>query len=126
MEKIKELEGGKLVMLVKVPSTVPLLEAPHVGDYDNRYILKTIPCVKVGNKYLDVRYGKKVEKDADTLEWLLMTGNVLQYPDGKNILLSRCFSDDKVFCLEISKHEFHPESMIMRPLISRTLRVRKT
>ena len=126
MEKIKELDG-KLVMLVKVPTMLPLLEAPHVGDYDNRYILQTTPCVKyTDGKYTDVRYGKPVKKDADTLEWNLMTGNVLQYPDGTNILLSRSYANGKILCLNIGmRDEFHEETMIKRPLISRVVKVRR-
>lgn len=125
MEKIKEL-NGELVMLVMVPSFLSVLEYPHVGEYGNRFVLKTTACEKKNGKYLELRSGKPVEKDSNTLEWKLMTGNVIQYPDGKRILLSRRIFGGKVLALNIAKNEFHPETMILRPLIDKLVNVRNT
>lgn len=121
---MKEL-NGELVMLVKVPSFLSVLRYPSVGEYDNRFVLKTVPCEKKNGKYLELRSGNPVEKDSNTLEWTLMTGNVLQYPDGKRILLSRIFGG-KLLALDIARNEFHPETMILRHIVNNMDNVRNT
>jgi len=125
MGKIKEL-NGELVMLVEVPSFLSVLEYPHVGEYDSRYVLRTTACEKKRGKFFELRSGKPVKKGENTLEWKIMTGNVLRYSDGKHILLSKKFCGGKILAINIAKSEFHPETMILRPIIDRMKDMRNT
>ena len=118
MKQIRVLDNN-VVMLVTIPASLPLLMYPHVGEYDHPYVMKTRPCEKKNGKYFDLRTGNPVRKDENTLEWLVLSGNVFKYPDGQNILLSRRFDNKKLLCLDIDNSEFHQESMILRPLKNR-------
>ena len=109
MEKIKSVSS--VVTLVRIPSFLPVIQWPQIGDYDNPFILQTIPCEKKQDKYFNLRDGKEIIKKQGMLEWLNLTGTVFSYPDGKKILLSRRYADKQLLLFDIANHEFRPETM---------------
>ncbi len=102
----------QVVVLVKVPSHLEYNKRPHILAYDDANILHITPCKKTDNGSLyDLRTGKKVMKDENTLEWGVLTGTVFQYPDGKKFLVSRRYVDRQLLVLETD--EVRP-TMILR------------
>lgn len=84
---------------------------PQIGEYKNKTIQRAVPCVKRGGKFFDLRTGEKVEKNHFCVEWPLMRGCVLRYPDGVQLILSRHYRSGQILLMEISDEEFRPMSM---------------
>lgn len=117
MKKIKTIESA--VTLVTLPQFLPVLMWPHVGDYDNPYILRTIPCEKKNGHYFDLRSGEEVQKIKGMREWNNLSGSLFCYPDGYQLLLSRRYRDNKIMVFEPEEKQLSPLSTILRPVIHR-------
>lgn len=118
MKEIKTI-SNTIVTLVTLPETLSILDEPKLGDYDNKYIKKTVPCEKVQGRFYDLRSGKEVKKSGNTKEWRNLTGTVFQYPDGKMLLITHRYRKNfENLCVEMTPDEFHPETMLMRPVIA--------
>ena len=114
MERIEE----KVVVLVEIPDNLSVSKRPHVLDYANENIVHIQPCKKIGGEFFDLRSGEPVQKKENHLVWPSLTGTVFAYPDGKNILLSRRYSDGELITCEIkSKWDIHKETMILRKVV---------
>ena len=107
-----EKKIDKVVALVQVPDYLPYNRRPHLLDYANENIKHIIPCVKVDGQYFDLRSNKKVERDESMEEWLVFTGTVFQYPDGKMFLVSRRYANQQLIILEMTE-DIHP-TMVLR------------
>lgn len=85
-------------------------EIPDVGDFAHWNLKKVIPCKVENGQYLDIRTGELVSVKGNSQVWPLLTGTVLCYPDGKQLLLSRRFNKEgSIMVLDITDTE-HPVS----------------
>lgn len=120
MKQVKVMEN--CVTLVTIPEFLPVLQRPQIGDYDNLFILQTLPCEKRNGKYYDLRSSTEVKKKSNMLEWKNLSGTFFRYPDGYELLLSRRYADNKLLVFEPDpwdKNRFHPEAMILRHIVRR-------
>lgn len=106
-------KGSKIVSLIFLPKDLSCTQRPGIADYKNPLIRKIIPCLKKkdGN-YYDLKDGKQIFPNEDTLEWAVYTGIVFAYPKNHNILISRRIADQALLSVSIDASEFRPESMV--------------
>lgn len=113
MEILKSFpKGSKIVSLIFLPKDLPCTRRPGVADYKNPLIRKIIPCLKKKGNYYDLRDGKQIFKNEDTLEWPVYTGIVFTYPKNYNLLISRRITDQALLSVRIDSSEFRPETMV--------------
>lgn len=99
----------RFVVLVEIPKWLGVFNWPKVGDYDNPYIKKIIPCTVTNGAYKSWETGEKVEKTPQMFVWNLFPGTMFRMKDNKEILITRDFAG-KVFLT--SKVHFNPSSMV--------------
>ena len=111
MQTVKELPSVKLACVVtygalmrtaaenEILGVLGLHEIPDVGEFGHWNIKKVHAVYKQGDKFLDIRTGKQVELGKNVLVWPIFTGTVLNYPDGKQLLLSRKFNKEQSILL---------------------------
>ncbi len=116
MKLQKVLTGTSVVSLVFIPqSFAGTLMVPRYGEYDNQNITRIVPCEQVGNRFFDIRTGKQVETDDNTLIWRAHTGTVFTYQDGTELLISRRYADNKLLCYQLEDNtDFHEQTMLRR------------
>lgn len=82
-------KGCEVVCVIKLHAGVSQIGGPYIPNYNNPKIKKVIPCIKQDDKFFDLRTHKVVETNASSLVWPVIKGTVYQYPDGKQILLTK-------------------------------------
>lgn len=122
MKLVKVIDQA--VTLVVVPPLYNVSMLPQIGDYANPHIIRTTPCAKKDGKFYDLRSGKEVFKDENTLEWNNLGGSCFCYADGYELLLSQRFEDKKLLVFELNPNRVSPEvqmnHVMLRPVINRT------
>lgn len=106
------MSDEKVVCLIKLPVNLPLNKRPHLLDYKNPVIKEIIPCIQSGKKFRDIIHGKKVFANENTLVWNVSVGTVLNYQDGKKILLSRTIQSRELLLVDDNSFTFNPMSMV--------------
>ena len=122
MAKVRELPSSKLACVITygtLKRTVAeneilfvrgMHEIPYVGEFNHWNMKKVVPCVVENGKYVDSRTGEQFSIQGNSQVWPLLTGTVLCYPDGKQLLLSRRFNKEgSIVVLDITGTE-HPVS----------------
>lgn len=122
MAKVRELTSNKLACVVtygalkrtvaenEILGVHGMHEIPDVGEFNHWNMKKVVPCVVENGKYIDIRTGELVSVQGNSQVWPLLTGTVLCYPDGKQLLLSRRFNKEgSIMVLDITGTE-HPVS----------------
>lgn len=122
MAKVRELTSSKLACVItygalkrtvlenEIIGVRGMHEIPDVGDFAHWNLKKVIPCKVENGQYLDIRTGEQVSVQGNSQVWPLLTGTVLCYPDGKQLLLSRRFNKEgSIMVLDITGTE-HPVS----------------
>lgn len=118
MVKVKELSSNKLACVVtygalkktvaenEILGVLGIHEIPDVGDFAHWNLKKVIPCKVENGQYLDIRTGEQIPVHGNSQVWPLLTGTVLCYPDGKQLLLSRRFNKEgSIMVLDITGTE---------------------
>ena len=121
MVKIKELSSSKLACVVtygalkrtvaekEIIGVHGMHEIPDVGEF-NHWNMKKVQPVEVSEdgNLKDIRTGKLISPEKNTQLWPLFTGTVLEYADGKKLLLSPRFNKERsILVLDITG-EKHP------------------
>ena len=101
-------------MLVQIQQNLGILKQPHIGNYQSPHILSVVPAFEQEGRLFELRTGKEIQKDENTMAWPVLTGTVFVYPDGEMLLLSRRFADGELITLPINKKQYHKETMILR------------
>ena len=118
MAKVRELPSSKLACVItygalkrtvaenEILGVRGMHEIPDVGDFAHWNLKKVIPCKVENGQYLDIRTGEQVSVKGNSQVWPLLTGTVLCYPDGKQLLLSRRFNQERgIMVLDITDTE---------------------
>lgn len=106
------LNDCKVVCVITLPEGLSLLQFPKLLDYNNKHILKKIPCLQRGETFTDLRSGKKVKLARKMLVWPVSIGTVFEYGDGDRVLLSRTIADKKLVLIPKNEFKFNQISMV--------------
>lgn len=122
MAKVRELTSNKLACVItygalkrtvaenEILGVHGMHEIPDVGEFNHWNMKRVVPCVVEDGRYVDIRTGELVSVKGNSQVWPLLTGTVLCYPDGKQLLLSRRFNKEgSIMVLDITGTE-HPVS----------------
>jgi hypothetical protein len=109
MERKRVLQG-EVVTLVAFPQFLPVLMWPQIGDYDNPYITKLVPCEVRDGTYYNLRTNLEVKKSPSMLEWKNLSGSVFRYRNSRNrieenLLISRRFENGKLVVFDLLDNE---------------------
>lgn len=102
------MENKKFVVLIEVPKFLSFFNQPKIGEYDNPYIRKIIPCTVQNGKYRSWE-GEEINKNSQMQEWNLFVGTMFLLKNGKEMLITRDFAGH-VFLTE--GINFNPLSMV--------------
>lgn len=105
------LNDCKVVCVITLPEGLSLLQFPKLLDYNNKHILKKIPCLQRGETFTDLRSGKTVLAPK-MLVWPVSVGTVFEYGDGDRVLLSRTIADRKLVLIPKNEFKFNQYSMV--------------
>ncbi|MCQ2734372.1 MAG: hypothetical protein MJ212_00280 [Alphaproteobacteria bacterium] len=107
------MEKKKCVVLVEIPQNLGILKQPHVWEFQNPSISSVTPALEQEGHFFELRTGREIQKDENTMAWPVLTGTVFVYPDGEMLLLSRRFADGELITLPITKKQYHKETMVL-------------
>lgn len=99
----------KYVVLVEVPKYLDVFHLPKIGDYNNPYIRKIIPCTVENGVYKSWEDGKRITKNSQMQEWSLFVGTMFRFKNGREVLITRDFSGNTFLASGI---KFNPSSMV--------------
>ena len=116
MQTVKELPNVKMACVVtygalkrtvaenEILGVLGLHEIPDVGEFGHWNMKKVQPVeVSEDGNLKDIRTGKLISPEKNTQLWPLFTGTVLEYDDGKKLLLSRRFNKERsILVLDIT------------------------
>ena len=97
------------VVLIEVPKYLGIFNQPKVGDYDNPYIEKIVPCTVENGVYKSWEENKVVKKTPQMQEWKLFAGTMFRLTNGREVLITRDFAGN-TFLTEGIK--FNPSTMV--------------
>ena len=99
----------KYVVLVELPKYLDVFYHPKVGDYNNPYIRRIIPCTVENGEYTAWEDGKKVKKNSQMSVWNLFVGTMFRFKNGREVLITRDFLGNTFLTDNV---KFNPFSMV--------------
>ena len=99
----------KFVVLVEVPKYLDIFHLPKVGEYNNPYIRKIIPCTLENGEYKSWENGKKIKKNSQMFEWKLFVGTMFRFNNRREVLLTRDLKGNNFLTTGV---KFNPSTMV--------------